>query len=71
MAKLGTKQRPAIVRVRTEARAKEIVSIFNEHDWHFILGVEPDKPENISDLKRLLKTQRLGQQILTSDRVVR
>ncbi len=58
MAKLGTKQRPAIVRVRTEARAKEVASVFNEHGWHFILGVEPDKSENISDLKRLLKTQK-------------
>jgi len=58
MAKLGTKQRPAIVRVQTEARAKEIVSVFNEHGWQFILGIEPDKPENISDLKRLLKSQQ-------------
>ena len=59
MAKLGTKQRPAIVRVQTEARAKEIVSVFNEHGWQFILGIEPDKPENISDLKRLLKSQQI------------
>jgi hypothetical protein len=59
MAKLGTKQRPAIVRVRTEARAQEIVSVFNEHGWQFILGIEPDKPENISDLKRLLKSQQV------------
>ena len=59
MAKLGTKQRPAIVRVRTEARAKEIASIFAEHRWQFILGIEPDKPENISDLNRLLKSQQI------------
>jgi hypothetical protein len=65
MARLGTKQRPAIVRVQTEARAKEIVSVFNEHGWQFILGIEPDKPENISDLKRLLKTKRSGQQIVS------
>jgi len=58
MVKLGTKQRPAIVRVQTEARAKEIVSIFNECGWQFILGIEPDKPENISDLKRLLKSKQ-------------
>ena len=58
MAKLGTKQRPAIVRVQTEARAKEVATVFNEHGWHFILGIEPDKSENISDLKRLLKTQK-------------
>jgi hypothetical protein len=65
MAKLGTKQRPAIIRVRTEARAKEVASVFNEHGWHFILGIEPDKPENISDLKRLLKTKRSGHQIVS------
>jgi hypothetical protein len=59
MAKLGTKQRPAIVRVQTEARAKEVASVFNEHGWQFILGIEPDKPENISDLKRLLKSQQV------------
>jgi hypothetical protein len=61
MAKLGTKGRPAIVRVRTEARAKEVASVFNEHGWQFILGIEPDKPENIVDLTRLLKTEKSGQ----------
>jgi hypothetical protein len=58
MAKLGTKQRPAIVRVRTEARAQEIATIFTKHGWQFIVGVEPDKPENISDRNRLLKLQQ-------------
>ena len=51
MAKLGTKKRPAIVRVQTEARAKEVASIFAEHGWQFILGIEPGKPEDISDLR--------------------
>jgi hypothetical protein len=63
MAKLGTKGRPAIVRVRTEARAKEVASLFAEHGWQFILGIEPDKPENIADLTRLLKTTRSGPQV--------
>jgi len=63
MAKLGTKQRPAIVRVQTEARAQEVASVFAEHGWQFIIGVEPDKPENIADLTRLLKTKRSGRQI--------
>lgn len=58
MAKLGTKQRPAIIRVRTEVKAQEVASVLNEHGWHFILGVEPDKPENISDLNWLLKSQK-------------
>jgi hypothetical protein len=59
MAKLGTKQRPAIVRVRTEARAKEVASVFNKHGWQYIIGIEPDKLENISDLTRLLKSQQV------------
>ncbi len=63
MAKLGTKQRPAIVRVRTEARAQEVAALFAEHGWQFILGIEPGKPENIADLTRLLKTKKSGHQI--------
>jgi hypothetical protein len=59
MAQLGSKQRPAIVRVQTEARAQEVASIFAEYGWQFILGIEPDKPENISDLKRLLKSKQV------------
>ena len=54
MAKLGTKKRPAIVRVQNEKRAKEIGSIFGKNGWQFILGIEPDKPEDISDLEKLL-----------------
>ena len=44
MAKLGTEKRPAIVRVQTEERLHEIVSIFEKHGWKFIIGLEPDKP---------------------------
>lgn len=54
MAKLGTDQRPAVFRVRTMERAEEIASICNEHGWKFIMGIEPDKPEDVSDIERLL-----------------
>ncbi len=54
MAKLGTKGKPAIVRVQREARAMEVTSIFEENGWQFILGIEPDKPEDISDLEKPL-----------------
>ena len=54
MAKLGTEKKPAVVRVQTETRALEISSIFDKHNWKFIIGIEPDKPEDISDLERLL-----------------
>lgn len=54
MAKLGTESNPVTVRVRTDKRAHEIASICEEHGWKFIIGFEPDKPEDISDLDRLL-----------------
>ncbi len=54
MAKLGTKKNPAIVRVQTEERLQEIAPVFQKHGWKFIIGLEPDKPEDISDLERLL-----------------
>ncbi|MEW6660101.1 MAG: PBPRA1643 family SWIM/SEC-C metal-binding motif protein [Thermodesulfobacteriota bacterium] len=54
MAKLGSSKRPAVVRVRTEARAHEILALCNERGWQVIVGLEADQPEDISDLERLL-----------------
>jgi SWIM/SEC-C metal-binding protein len=55
MAKLGTNKKPAVVRVQTEERALEITRLCDEHGWIVIAGVEPDEPENIDDVKWLLK----------------
>jgi len=52
--KLGTEKKPAVVNVQTEERLKEISSIFEEKGWKFIIGLEPDKPEDITDLEGLL-----------------
>ena len=54
MAKLGSEKRPAIARVQTQVRAEEILAICIEHGWKVIVGIEPDKPEDISDVERLL-----------------
>lgn len=54
MAKLGSKKRPAIIRVQTEARAVEIISICDDNGWTVIAGIEPDEPEDISDVEQLL-----------------
>ena len=54
MAKLGTKGKPAIVRVQTAKRAQELLSLGNSRGWQVIIGLEPDKPEDISDLEKLL-----------------
>ena len=53
MAKLGTKKHPAVVHVQTEARAAEILGVCNSNGWQVIVGIEPDTPEDISDVERL------------------
>jgi SWIM/SEC-C metal-binding protein len=53
-AKLGTAKNPAAVNVQTEERLKELASIFEENGWKYTIGLEPDKPEDITDLERLL-----------------
>ena len=54
MAKLGSEQNPLVVRVRTERRMTEVAEICESHGWKFIIGIEPDKPEDICDIERLL-----------------
>lgn len=54
MAKLGTKKRPAVVHVQTEARAIEIMEICASNGWQVIVGIEPDKFEGITDVQKLM-----------------
>jgi hypothetical protein len=51
MTRLGTTQKPAVVRVQTQAKAEEILSICEDCDWKVLVGVEPDETEEISDLE--------------------
>jgi len=55
--KLGTEKRPAVVRVQTEERLKEVASILEEKGWNYTIRLEPDEPEDITDLEILLKPQ--------------
>jgi len=55
MSKLGSKSKPAIVRVQTEERAMEIMATCNARGWEVIVGIEPDNKENIDDIKTLEK----------------
>ena len=64
MSKLGTEKKPAIVRVQNEHRAQEIAAIFDKNGWKFILGIEPDKPEDISDLEKLLNPPKSLQSLI-------
>jgi len=54
MARLGTKKRPIIVRVHTEEKAKYVADTCEKYGWTYIIGFEADKPEDISDLERML-----------------
>ncbi len=54
MARIGTSKHPAILRVQTQRRAEQVMDICDEYDVHYIIGVEPDKDEDLSDLERAL-----------------
>ena len=54
MTSLGTSKKPAVVRVRTQARAEEILAICDRQGWKVIVGLEPYQDEDISDVERLL-----------------
>jgi SWIM/SEC-C metal-binding protein len=53
-ARLGTKKNPAVVNVQTEKRVKEMESVFEKNGWKYKIELEPDKPEDITDLEILL-----------------
>lgn len=53
MARFGSKENPAIVRVENMERGAEIISLCTKHNWVVVVGIEPDKPEDISDVERL------------------
>jgi SWIM/SEC-C metal-binding protein len=53
MASLGSKARPAVIRVQTEERAQELLELCSQNEWQVIVGVEPDEPEDITDVLKL------------------
>ena len=56
MPKLGSIKNPAIVRVQSMEKAQEILTLCEERGWKAIVGIEPDKREDISDVEKLLKS---------------
>lgn len=54
MSSIGTHKHPAVVRVQTVERAQEVIDFCQEHSIQAIVGVEPDKTEDISDVERAL-----------------
>tara|TARA_R110002049_G_scaffold280316_1_gene459553 strand:+ start:725 stop:1021 length:297 start_codon:yes stop_codon:yes gene_type:complete len=60
MGKLGTSGNPVRFRVNGEKRMEEVVSICEQNNWKFICGIEPDQPEDISEVAYLLNPKSFG-----------
>src|SRR5574341_514754 len=54
VARIGTKKNPAVVRVQTEERAHEVLEYCTERGIQALVGLEPDKDEDLSDIARAL-----------------
>lgn len=54
MPKLGSVGRPAVLRVRSMEKAKEVMALCQERGWKVVVGIEPEEPEDLRDLERLL-----------------
>jgi hypothetical protein len=57
VARLGSHKRPALVRVQSTEKAEEIVGLAQECGWKVIVGVESDQIEDLSDLRKLMRTE--------------
>jgi len=54
MARLGSEKRPLVLRVASPDRAEEVTALCEEHGAKYVIGVEPGRPEDTSDLERFL-----------------
>ena len=54
MATIGTRKHPAIVRVQTAQRAERVIAFCGEYRIECIVGIEPDQPEDLTDIERAL-----------------
>ena len=54
MARIGTKKNPAVVRVQTEERAHEVLDYCTERGIQVLVGLEPEKDEDLSDIAHAL-----------------
>jgi hypothetical protein len=41
-------------------KGEEIVALCERHHWKVIVGIEPDQPEDLSDIDLLLRGPRRG-----------
>lgn len=62
MAKLGTNKRPVRFRVQTDERLLQISSLCDKNGWIFIGGLEPNEPEDLSEVEYLLNPKAFASQ---------
>jgi len=70
MAKLGTKKRPVRGHVQTLERTQAILAMCDNRGWIALIGIEPDKPEDISEVQRLMnppKPKQAGPKVGRND----
>ena len=60
MARLGTERNPLIVNVHHQKDAAKIMQICELKDWHVIIGLNKQDPEDISDLVQKLEPQTVN-----------
>jgi hypothetical protein len=65
VARIGTKRRPAVVRVASEERALQILDLCIQHGIQVIAGIEPNQREDVSDVERNAGTFR-GESLIRS-----
>jgi SWIM/SEC-C metal-binding protein len=58
IGKLGSAMNPAMIQVQSEARLTEVSATIEKHGWQYRINIEPDKPEDVGDLERLLYPQK-------------
>jgi uncharacterized protein YchJ len=55
MSKIGTKNKPAIIKLGPASKQDEILSVISKHGIQFIAGFEDE--EDISDLRKLISKE--------------
>ena len=60
MGKLGTSGNPIRIRVTNEKRMEEVVGICQRNNCIFVCGIEPEHPEDISELEYMLNPKSFG-----------
>lgn len=60
MRKLGDSGKPIRFRVQDQERVGELAEICEKNNWKFVCGIEPDEPEDISELEYMLNPKAFG-----------